>query len=80
MISGHQNKKIFPINMDTESIPYEVTTILMSTSIVIHYVAHLWVKWNAYRLFFGKPEGKRLLGRPRRKWEDNIKMDLKEIS
>jgi hypothetical protein len=27
----------------------------------------------------GKPEGKRLLGRPRRRWEDNIKMDLREI-
>jgi len=29
--------------------------------------------------FGGKPEGKRLLGRPRRRWEDNIKMDLKEV-
>ena len=27
----------------------------------------------------GKPEGKRLLGRPRRRWEDNIKMDLREV-
>jgi hypothetical protein len=27
----------------------------------------------------GKPEGKRLLGRPRRRWEDNIRMDLREI-
>jgi hypothetical protein len=27
----------------------------------------------------GRPEGKRLLGRPRRRWEDNIKMDLREI-
>ena len=27
----------------------------------------------------GKPEGKRLLGRPRRRWEDNIKMDLSEV-
>jgi hypothetical protein len=36
-------------------------------------------KRNAYRILVGKPEGKRPLGRPRRKWEDNIKMDLKEI-
>ena len=28
----------------------------------------------------GKPEGKRPLGRPRRRWEDNIKMDLQEVS
>jgi hypothetical protein len=33
-------------------------------------------KWNTYRLLVGKPEGKRPLGRPRRSWIDNIKMDL----
>jgi hypothetical protein len=32
-----------------------------------------------YRLLVGKPEGKRPLGRPRRRWVDNIKMDLREI-
>jgi hypothetical protein len=31
---------------------------------------------NAYRILVGKPEGKTPLGRPRRKWVDNIKMDL----
>jgi hypothetical protein len=36
-------------------------------------------KRNVYRLLVGKPEGKRLLGRPRRRWMDNIKMDLLEI-
>jgi hypothetical protein len=34
---------------------------------------------KAYRTLVGKPEGKRPLGRPRRKWEGNIKMDLREI-
>jgi hypothetical protein len=34
---------------------------------------------NVYRLWVGKPEGKRPLGRPRRTWVDNIKMDLLEI-
>jgi hypothetical protein len=34
---------------------------------------------NAYRIFVGKPEGKRPLGRPRRRWVDNIKMDHREI-
>ena len=33
---------------------------------------------NAYRVLVGKPEGKRPLGRPRGRWEDNIKMDLRE--
>jgi hypothetical protein len=32
-----------------------------------------------YKVLFGKPEGKRPLGRPRRKWEDGIRMDLREI-
>jgi hypothetical protein len=34
---------------------------------------------NAYRILLGKPEGKRPLGRPRRRWVDNIKMDLRVI-
>jgi hypothetical protein len=32
-----------------------------------------------YRVLVGKPEGKRTLGRPWRRWEDNIKMDLQEV-
>jgi hypothetical protein len=36
-------------------------------------------KRNMYRLLVGKPEGKRPLGRPRRRWIDNIKVDLLEI-
>jgi hypothetical protein len=36
-------------------------------------------KRNAYRLLVGKPEGKRPLGRPRRRWVDNIMMDLGEV-
>jgi hypothetical protein len=36
-------------------------------------------KRNAYRILVGKPEGKRPLGRPRRSWEDNIKMDIRKI-
>jgi hypothetical protein len=34
---------------------------------------------GVYRVLVGKPEGKRSLERPRRRWEDNIKMDLREI-
>jgi hypothetical protein len=36
-------------------------------------------KKNAYRILMGKPVGKRSLGRPRCRWVDNIKMDLREI-
>jgi hypothetical protein len=35
---------------------------------------------GVYRFLVGRPEGKRPLGRPRRRWEDNIKIDLREIS
>ena len=34
---------------------------------------------EVHRVLVGKPEGKRPLGRPRRRWEDNIKMDLQEV-
>jgi hypothetical protein len=34
---------------------------------------------GVYRVLVGKPEGKRPLGRPRRRWEDNINMDLQEV-
>ena len=34
---------------------------------------------GVYRVLVGKPEGKRPLGRPRRRWEDSIKMDLQEM-
>jgi transcription termination factor 2 len=43
------------------------------------HVARTGEKRNAYRILVGKPEGKRPLGRPRRRWKNNIKMDLREI-
>jgi hypothetical protein len=41
------------------------------------HVALMGEKRNAYRILMGKPEGKRPLGRPRRRWVDNIKTDLR---
>jgi hypothetical protein len=43
------------------------------------HVARMREKRNVYKLLVGKPEGKRPLGRPRRTWIDNIKMDLLEV-
>ena len=43
------------------------------------HVARLGERRGVYRVLVGKPEGKRPLGRPRRRWEDNIKMDLQEV-
>jgi len=42
------------------------------------HVAHRREKRGVYRVLVGKPDGKRPLGRPRHRWEDNIKMDLQE--
>ncbi|KAJ4448100.1 hypothetical protein ANN_10112 [Periplaneta americana] len=43
------------------------------------HVARMDESRNTYRVLVGRPEGKRPLGRPRRRWEDNIKMDLREV-
>jgi hypothetical protein len=43
------------------------------------HVARMGEKRNVYRLLVGKPDGKRPLGRPRRRWINNIKMDFLEI-
>jgi len=43
------------------------------------HVARMGEGRGVYRVLVGKPEGKRPLGRPRRRWEGNIKMDLQEV-
>jgi hypothetical protein len=43
------------------------------------HVARMGEGRDVYRVLVGRPEGKRPLGRPRRRWEDKIKLDLREI-
>ena len=43
------------------------------------HVACMGGERGVYRVLVGKPEGKRPMGRPRRRWEDNIRMDLQEV-
>jgi len=43
------------------------------------HVAHMGERRGVYRVFVGKSEGKRPLGRPRNRWEDNIKMAFQEV-
>ena len=43
------------------------------------HVARMGEDRGVHRVLVGKPEGKRPLGRPRRRWQDNIKMDLQEV-
>jgi hypothetical protein len=63
---------------------------LYSSPDIIRMIKSMRMRWaghvagtgetrNAYRILVGKPEGKRPLGRPRRRWVYNIKMDLREI-
>ncbi|KAJ4450028.1 hypothetical protein ANN_01435 [Periplaneta americana] len=59
----------------------------VKTAIMLHsrrlrwawHVAYMSESRNAYRVLIWRPEGKRPLGRPRHRWEDNIKMDLREV-
>jgi hypothetical protein len=43
------------------------------------HVARMGDRRGAYRVFIARPEGKKPLGRPRRRWENNIKKDLKDV-
>jgi len=43
------------------------------------HVARMGERRDVYKVLVGKPEGKRPLGRPRCRWDDNIKMDLQEV-
>ena len=45
----------------------------------VGHVAHMGEMSGIYRVLVGKPEGTRPLGKPRHRWEDNIKMDLQEV-
>jgi hypothetical protein len=61
------------------SSPSKISIIKSRRMMWAGHVARMGGKRNVYRLLVGKPEGKRPLGRPRRRWIDNIKMDLSEI-
>jgi len=56
------------------------TVRLGTVDIAVRFaIADSYVLHNIYRVLVGKPEGKRPVGRPRRRWEDNNKMDLQEV-
>jgi hypothetical protein len=58
--------------------PYDDIELLVK-GIWEGHVARMGEERGVHRVLVGKPEGKRPLGRPRRRWEDNIKMDLQEV-
>ena len=64
-----------------ENIIYNVYTFIMSllSRLWAGHVARMEESRNDFKILTGKPIGRRPLGRPRRRWEDNIRMDFKEI-
>ena len=64
---------------DLYSSPNIVWVIKSRRMRLVVYVARMGERRCAYRVWVGKPEGMRALGRPRLSWEDNIKIDLQEV-
>ena len=64
---------------DLYSLPNIVRVVKSRRMRWAGHVVRMGEDRGVHRVLVGKPEGKRLLGRPRRRWEDNIKMDLQEV-
>ena len=64
---------------DLCSLPNIVQVVKSRRMRWVGHVVHMGEGRGVHRVLVGKPEGKRPLGRPRRRWEDNIKMDLQEV-
>ena len=64
---------------DLYSLPNIVWVVKSRRMRWVGRVARMGEGRGVHRVLVGKPEGKRPLGRPRRRWEDNIKMDLREV-
>jgi len=64
---------------DLYSSPNIVRVIKSRRMRLAWHVARMGEERGVYRVLVGKPEGKRPLGRPRRKWVDNIRIDLQEV-
>jgi hypothetical protein len=64
---------------DLYSLPNIVRVVKSRRMRRARHVARMGEERGVHRVLVGKPEGKRPLERPRRRWEDNIKMDLQEV-
>jgi hypothetical protein len=70
-----QNKELHSLNSSSPNI----IRVIKSRRMKWGHVAPIGVMRNACKMLVGKPEGKRQLGRPKCRWEDNIKIHLEEI-
>ena len=64
---------------DLYSSPNIIQVIISRTMRWVRHEARMGERRGVYKVLVGKPEGRRPLGRPRRRWEDKIKVDLKEV-
>jgi hypothetical protein len=79
-VTGEEWRKLHNEELsDLYSSPSMITIIKSRRMRWAGHVAQMGAKRNAYRLLLGKPEGKIPLGRPRGRWVDNIRMDLREV-
>jgi hypothetical protein len=78
------------VTREWRNLPNEELDDLYSSNNIVWVIKSRRMRWaghvmrmgkgrGVYRVLVGKPEGKRPLGRPRRRWEDNINMDLQEV-
>ena len=75
-VTGEWRKQNNEALNDLYSTPNIIWVIKSKRIIWAGHIARMGERRVIYRVLVGKPEGMRPLGRPRRKWEDNIKMDL----
>jgi len=79
MVTGEQRKLHNEELNDLYSLPNIVRVVKSRRMKWAGHVARMGEDRGVRRVLARKPEGKRPLGRPRRRWEDNIKMDLQEV-
>jgi hypothetical protein len=78
-VMGHRRKMHSGELHNLYSLPDIIRQIKSRRMRWVGHVAHMGEGRNVYRVLMGKPEGKRPFERPRHRWEDGIKMDLREV-
>ena len=76
-VTGEWRKLHYEELNDLYSLPNIVRVVKSRRMRLAGHVARMGEDGGVHRVLVGKPEGKRPMGRPRRRWEDNIKMDLR---
>jgi hypothetical protein len=78
-VAGELRKLLNEELNDLYSLPNIVRVVKSRRMRWAGHVERMGLERDVYRVLVGKPEEKRPLGRPRRRWEDNIKMELQEV-